>query len=131
MTDPIRLGYLVSESPAVSHTFVLREILLLRARNFDLKVASINRPARAGDRMTDVERAEAAQTVYVKDIGLGRIAWAHLATLRRSPRGYLRGLGFALRLGGFDLKRILFMFFYFIEAVVIGAWMYRCHRNHL
>src|SRR5437879_3725625 len=131
MTDRLRLAYLVSEYPGVSHTFILREVQQLRARDFDLKVASINRPARALGLMTEVERAEAAQTFYVKSAGLVAIAQAHLATLRRSPLRYLRGLGFALRLGGFDLKRILFMFFYFIEAVILGDWMERDRRDHL
>jgi colanic acid/amylovoran biosynthesis glycosyltransferase len=131
MTDPIRLAYLVSEYPAVSHTFILREIQQLRARDFDLKIASINQPARARDRMTEAERAEAAQTFYVKSAGVGAIARAHLATIKRSPLSYLRGLGFALRLGGLDLKRILFMFFYFVEAVILGDWMERDRRDHI
>src|SRR5438309_11961502 len=105
MTDPIRLAYLVSEYPAVSHTFILREIQQLRARNFDIKVASINRPKRALTLMTDVERAEATQTFYVKDAGARAIARAHIAEMKRSPMSYLRGRGFAFRHGGLYFRR--------------------------
>jgi hypothetical protein len=44
MTNSVRLAYLVSEYPAVSHTFILREVNALRAKNFHIKVASINPP---------------------------------------------------------------------------------------
>jgi colanic acid/amylovoran biosynthesis glycosyltransferase len=131
MSDAIRIAYLVSEYPAVSHTFILREIKELRARNFDLRVASINRPAHAPSRMTPDERAEADHTFYVKEASPGAIARAHLAAFKRSPRNYLLGLWFAARLGGADLKRILFGLFYFVEAVMIGEWMAADGRQHL
>jgi glycosyltransferase involved in cell wall biosynthesis len=112
-----------SEYPAVSETFVVREIRQLRAMNFDIKVASINRPAHSLARMTEAEREEVRGTFYVKVAGLGAILRAHLSTLARTPVAYLRGLVFAIRLGGLDLRRILFGIFYFGEAVVIGQWM--------
>ena len=44
--DAIRIAYLVSEYPGISHTFILREVRRLRALNFDIRVASINAPDR-------------------------------------------------------------------------------------
>ena len=40
----LRLGYLVSQYPAVNHTFILREIRALRALGFDIRVVSIRKP---------------------------------------------------------------------------------------
>ena len=54
-SDPIRIAYLVSRYPAVSHTFILREVQRLRSANFEIHVASINPPDRAASVMTSEE----------------------------------------------------------------------------
>ena len=50
---PKKLFYLVSQYPAISHTFILREIRHLRAAGFAINIASINpadRPPESLDR---------------------------------------------------------------------------------
>ena len=47
-----RLGYLVSRYPAVSHTFILREILQLRQAGFEIHTASVNAPDRRLEEMS-------------------------------------------------------------------------------
>ena len=56
MNHSKRIAYLVSEYPAVSHTFILREVLELRALNWDIRVASINPSSRSVDELANVER---------------------------------------------------------------------------
>src|ERR1043166_5971547 len=68
-TPPIRMAYLVSRYPAISHTFILREVAALRERNFEICVASINEPDRPLERLTEAERAEAGTTFYLKRAG--------------------------------------------------------------
>ena len=131
MADPIRLAYLVSEYPAVSHTFILREIKQLRTMNFDIRVASINRPAQSAARMTEAERCEAEGAFYVKNAGVPAIVRTHLTTFARTPLAYLRGLLFSIWLGGLDLRRVIFGIFYFAEAVMIGQWMESLKVKHL
>jgi glycosyltransferase involved in cell wall biosynthesis len=127
----LRLAYLVSQYPAISHTFILREVRYLRAEGFDMHVASINGPDRADAQLTQEEREEAQVTYYVKRAGLSGALKAHLSTLLSRPLAYLRGLLFALRLGGFDLQGIVYGFFYFVEAVMIGRWMREQGLSHL
>lgn len=90
MPKRIRLGYLVSEYPAVCHTSLLRELKELRWKDFDISVASINPPEHARSVMTADERAEADATLYVKRASLLGIARAHLSVARRRPLAYLR-----------------------------------------
>jgi glycosyltransferase involved in cell wall biosynthesis len=130
MTNSVRLAYLVSEYPAVSHTFILREVSTLRAMNFHIKVASINAPRRP-EAMTEDERREVAATFYIKRAGFAVIAGAHLTTLVRRPLAYLSGLLFAIALGSADLKRILFGIFYFGEAIVLGRWIEAENLKHV
>jgi len=127
---PVRIAYLVSEYPGLSHTFVLREVRQLRAMSFDIRVASINSP-RPADDMADEERAEVAATFYVKRAGALGAATAHLEVFARRPAAYFKGLLFALTLGGSDLRRIAFAVFYFVEAVMLGRWMESQGLRHL
>src|SRR5271163_2364453 len=130
-SDPIQIAYLVSRYPAVSHTFILREVQRLRSANFEIHVASINPPDRAAASMTSEERDETAATFYVKREGVRGAILAHAAVLMSSPGAYFIGLGFALRLGGTDLRRLILSFCYFVEAVILGRWMESRELRHL
>jgi colanic acid/amylovoran biosynthesis glycosyltransferase len=126
-----RIAYLVSRYPAISHTFILREVAALRAQGFDISVASINDPDRATSALTEEERFEAANTLYVKSAGLATILKSHAAALVTGPLRYLRGLAYALRLARTDAITLVYHVFYFVEAVIIGRWMAQEHREHL
>ncbi|MFM8444157.1 MAG: glycosyltransferase family 4 protein [Methylococcus sp.] len=130
-TAPPKLAYLISQYPAISHTFILREVLTLRQRGFDIRVASVNPPDRPPDRLTDAERREADQTWFIKPQGVRGALGALLGTLTRRPLAVLRGLGQALRLGGTDVKRILLHLAYWVEATMVGAWMQKQGVSHL
>jgi glycosyltransferase involved in cell wall biosynthesis len=127
----IRMGYLVSQYPAVSHTFILREVRALREKGLDIHVASINPADRGASGLTAEEREERQNTFYVKRAGMWGVLRAHLSTLIRNPGAYLRGLAFAVKLGGWDIRKILFGLFYFVEAVIVGQWMVSRHLSHL
>lgn len=125
-----RLAYLVSRYPAVSHTFILREVQQLRAAGCRIAVASINPPDQAAGQMEDAERAEAAATYYVKQHGWRGALLAHLTALRR-PCVYLRGAWGALRLAGADLRRLAYAPCYFTEALMLARWLERQQLQHL
>ncbi len=126
----IRIAYLVSQYPAVNHTFILREIRGLRKLGYELLVASISDADRPPEKMTADEREEAANTYFVKSTGVLKVAGDHLATFFARPAGYLRGLVCALSLGQFHPKRTLSALFYFAEAVIVGRWMEREGLSH-
>ena len=131
MVTRIRMGYLVSRYPAISHTFILREILGLRRLGFDIQVASVNAPDRPTEGLTAEEQAEAAAAFYIKRSGISGAAGAHLIALLTRPLAYLRGLTFACRLAGLDVTRLVFGLFYFVEAVMVGRWMAKNGLRHL
>ena len=64
MTIPKRVAYLTSEYPAVSHTFILREVEALRARGVDVLTCSIRRTGPEHHR-GPAERSAAATTFNV------------------------------------------------------------------
>lgn len=125
-----RMAYLVSCYPAVSHTFILREVLALKQRGFEIDVASINLPDRDESVMNDDEKHEYAKTYYVKKEGLLGALKAHVAAWRH-PIRYAKTLGYALKLGGWNLRRIAFGLFYFTEALMLDRWMRAHQQQHL
>jgi colanic acid/amylovoran biosynthesis glycosyltransferase len=127
----VRLAYLVSEYPAISHSFILREVRRVRTMNFDVQVASINSPAQMLEKMALEDRQEVATTFYVKRAGVSSAARAHLRTITQRPGAYFRGLAFALSLGWADLRQLLYAIFYFTEALMLGEWMESQSLQHV
>jgi glycosyltransferase involved in cell wall biosynthesis len=126
----LRMGYLISKYPAVSHTFILREILALRERGIEIDVASIND---SGDRlaMTEIEKGEADRTFYVKRAGAVGAAKALLSGAFAQPLRSLSGVQAAFRLGALDPKRTVLCLFYLTEAFILADWLRRRSLNHL
>jgi glycosyltransferase involved in cell wall biosynthesis len=115
-----RVGYLVSQYPAVTHTFILREIRILRSLGWDIRVVSIRQPDRRPEAMSTEEAEEYRVTSFVLGSGVFQIAAMHVATFFGRPLRYLATFLYAVRLAGWDLRAALQHIFYFMEAVVAG-----------
>ncbi len=124
-----KLLYLLSQYPAVSHTFFLTEIRELRKLGIAIEVASINRPDRPLLSMPEEERKETEKTLYIKSAGVAWAVWIAAKTLMRRPGVFVRGLLAALRLSRWELIATVFAFFYFAEALILGDWM-RIRGHH-
>ena len=126
----VRLGVLMSQYPAVSHTFFLAEVLGLRRLGFAIETASINASDRRAAELPAAEAAEAETTEYLKvrlvRTGL-RVAWI----AARHPWVALRGLAAALRLAGSEVARVPMNLAYLAEALLVGDWMRRKRLGHL
>lgn len=112
------IAYLVSRYPAVSHTFILREIAQLRALGHRIHTASINPPDRALADMDAAERAEAQATYCVKTHGAWGAIKALVSGLAHRPAGVISLLWSAVRLG-LGSKGLA----YAAEAMMIAHWM--------
>jgi len=123
--EQIRIAYLVSQYPAVNHTFILREIRQLRCMGFEIHVASIRAVDRAYEHLSLEEQEEQREAFYIKPAGIGAALRANFAVLFFRPFSYFRGLAYSLRLAGSSLNAMVFNLFYFVEAVVFVNWMLR------
>ena len=131
-TTPLRLAYLVSQYPAVNHTFILREIRKLRALGCDIQVVSVRGPDRPPEKLGPDELEEYQQTLAIFEAGMAAIVGAHLKTLLSRPAGiFLPGLLYAVRLAGWDLRQIFLNLMYFGEAVVAGSWIWTRGMTHV
>jgi colanic acid/amylovoran biosynthesis glycosyltransferase len=121
--DSMRFAYLISQYPAVNHTFILREVKRLRSLGFEIETVSISDPDRPLAAMTEQERGESASTFYVKRSGVVSALFQHVLGFGSNPLGYVKGLWFALSLGHGQPGKVMSHLFYFIEAVIVGRWM--------
>lgn len=122
-------AYLVSRYPAVSHTFILREIQGLRALGHSIITASINPPDRPADAMEGHERREAEGTFFVKAQGWKGALGAMLYWLARSPRKTIDMVGASMGLG--KGGRWYYGLAYAAEACLVARWMEQHGARHL
>jgi len=115
-----RLAYLTGEYPKSSHTFILREILAVRAAGAEVLAVSVRRPP-AGHLIGAEEEAEAEGTFYLLRAAANpaTLAAAHLALLG-TPGRWFGALGLALRTGRPGLRGFVRQIFYFLEAGVLA-----------
>jgi colanic acid/amylovoran biosynthesis glycosyltransferase len=121
----VRVAYLVSQYPAVNHTFILAEVRGLRALGVEVDTASILASDRGVAGLDPDEADEAGKTFYVRSLGPLRIAAAQARYFLTHPLQYLRGILLAFRLGKWNLKTAFGNLRSLNEAVVVGQWMER------
>lgn len=124
------IAYLCSEYPAISHTFIYREIQSLRNEGFKVHTASIHKPAGL-DIMTPGEQEEASKTFVVLSQSATAIIRSHLGCLRRNPGGYVRMAASALRLTIRGPKDPIRAAAYFAEAGILLQWVHGNGITHI
>jgi colanic acid/amylovoran biosynthesis glycosyltransferase len=127
----LRLAYLTSRYPAVSHTFIYREIAALRQAGVAVEASSVNSPDRPVSQLPECERIEQSKVFYIKKASTRRIVSACLRTFVRRPRSTVAGFGRALRHAGIDVKRVALWMGYFAEALILGDWLVERGFRHL
>jgi colanic acid/amylovoran biosynthesis glycosyltransferase len=117
-----RLGYLISQYPAINHTFVLREVRGLRARGFEIRTVSVRRSDRAPEQLSVDEADESARTFSILGAGAGHALAANVRVFCRRPLRYLAGLLYAWKLSRGTPRLLVSHTIYFFEAVVAGEY---------
>lgn len=118
MTKPVRTAYLATHYPALSHSFILREIQAVREEGIDVRTYTVRRSPEA-DMLTPDMRRENAATPALLEKNPRRWAGAVGRMVRRNPKALLGSVGRALRTGAPTAKARLWQLFYLGEAVVL------------
>jgi glycosyltransferase involved in cell wall biosynthesis len=125
----MRLGVICSRYPAVSHTFIQREVRALRARGVDVATFAVRRASRA-DALSAADREELATTHSILPAG-PELPCAHLRALLRHPGAWAGTLLRALRLTPGTPRGTLWQGFYFAEAVSLWNELSRRGIRHV
>lgn len=124
------IAYLSSEYPAISHTFIFREVQALRGQGFAVKTASILKPRNVAI-MTPEEQADAKDTLCIKGCGFARLAAAHTVLKMTAFFSYMRMFAYALSLWSNGPMPLVKAMAYFAEAGVLVHWMRREGIRHV
>lgn len=118
MTDhPLRVGYLVSQFPAPSHTFIRREVEAVRAQGLNVRTYSVRPGITIGAGEAEPTFALLAQP---KLAFVAAQFWA-----MRRPGRWLSTLLLALRHRTPGLKALVWSLFHFAEAVLLARQLRR------
>jgi glycosyltransferase involved in cell wall biosynthesis len=127
--DELNLGYLVSQYPARSHTFIRREIEALRRNGVRVRIFSIRRPTEEFESARD--RAAVDETCYLLPTNIVTLLLAHATALFTRPLAYLRTLSLALRHRVSGLRALVWAIFHFAEAILLAQELDRLRLRHL
>ena len=126
----MKLAYVVSRYPFVSHVFILREVLALRRAGVEIQTFTIRRPG-SEHVLSANDRDAAATTRALVPPRPGDLLAAHLGALVHGPARYLATLALALRLRGRGARALLWQVFYFGEAALMWRACRRMGIRHV
>lgn len=128
MPEP-RIGYVLSEYPKVSHTFIRREINALEGAGIPVERFAIRG---ANEDLPDpADQAEAGRTRQVLASGLPAMLAAMLSVLVRAPRRAWRAFALATRMGWRGDRPIPVHWVYLLEAALVAKWVRESSITHL
>lgn len=116
----MRMAYLTGRYPAVSHTFISREVESLRTRGVDVRTFSIWTSS-PDQLLTEGDREEARATYAVLPLRPLRALRAHLRAFRASSGAYVRLFRDALALAPAGLRGRALGASWFVEAADLWA----------
>jgi len=120
MKDKMNLAYLTTQYPAVSHSFIRREIAGLEAAGCQVSRFSVRAPV--ADLPDPRDKAEVAKTRVILKQGMGALCGAFILTALIHPVATVRALACALAMYRKAGKGLIKHLAYYIEA----AWLARC-----
>jgi len=125
----MRLCYFVSEYPAVSHTFIRREIVELERHNVTVFRVSLRRNAR--ELVDKADLAERGKTLYLLNEGAFEFIRALLAGMAVAPGSVLRATLCAFRMMRRSNRPFFFHLFYLAEALMLSRRLRERRVQHI
>ena len=122
------MAYFTNQYPAVSHTFIRREIRAMEA----LGVTVTRFALRCSENLVDPEdQVERNKTRYLLSASAGEFVVGLLTWLFRQPLGILNLLRLALAVGWRSDRGMLRHFAYAAEALLLAEWCRRDAIEHI
>ena len=125
----VPIAYITQSFPALTQTFVYREVLALENIGFDIATCAIWKPNRAG--LSQESRPLVDRSLYVFPISWFRFLGAHLYFLVAHPISYIRTLFFVLTRKGESGKNRLRTLFHFCEAIYLAPELKKRRVRHI
>ncbi len=124
----MKIAYLINQYPAVSHSFIRREIAALAGEGMEIFRFSI----RSADELVDRDDLlELEKTKFVLKVGILALLWALLRTAITKPIVFFKAVLLTFKIGWQKDRGILVHFAYLAEACVILKWIKDAEIEHI
>ena len=124
----MKIAYLINQYPAVSHSFIRREINALEEQEIQVHRFSIRSPAELVDR---ADLLELEKTRFVLGVGVVGLLLALLRTFITRPKRFLDAALLAIKIGWCKDRGILIHLAYLAEACVLLGWIEDADIDHI
>ncbi|MDB5876489.1 MAG: putative Glycosyl transferase, group 1 family protein, partial [Ramlibacter sp.] len=125
----MRVCYFVSEYPAVSHTFIRREIAELERNDISVLRISLRRNNR--NLVDAADLSERNRTKYILDGKVTKLFSAFVNAIRRRPMALARAGLAAVKMMRRSSRSPLFHLGYLAEALVLAQWVTEQDVRHI
>lgn len=125
----MHVAYLVNQYPAVSHTFIRREILALERLGLTVHRFAVR--GWDGELADPQDRAEREHTRYILRGGLPGLLLATLQVLLSSPLRFFNALALALRMGRRAYRPMPYHLVFLMQACRLHLWLKDTPVTHL
>jgi len=124
----VQVAYFTNIYPAVTHTFVRREIRAIEA----LGMRVFRYAVRWDKNLVDCEdMKEKKQTQYLCKVSIHELLGACVGMLLNRPLAVAQGLRLALKVGRRSERGILMHLAYFVEAILLANWFQQRGIQHI
>jgi colanic acid/amylovoran biosynthesis glycosyltransferase len=125
----VRIAYLINQYPAISHSFIRREILALEKLGFEIMRISL----RGWDRelVDESDLLERKRTRYALRAGPSLLLLAFVRMLILRPVRLMRAIGMAWRMSRPSERPFFVHLIYVAEACRIERWLRRASIDHV
>ena len=124
----MKIAYLINQYPAVSHSFIRREIKALEDEGIEIFRFSIRSPAELVDR---ADLLELEKTKFVLGVGIVGLLLALLRTAITRPKRFVAAFLLAIKIGWLKDRGILVHFAYLAEACVLLGLVRDAEIEHI
>lgn len=126
---PMRICYFVSEYPAVSHTFIRREIAELERNG--ISVLRVSLRGRDRELVDQDDIAEKARTRYILDGGPATLATGFFRAITQRPRALAKAAVAAIEMMRRSSRPAPLHLAYLAEALVLAQWVIEEDVQHV
>jgi len=125
----MRIGYFINQYPAVSHSFIRREILALESLGLQVSRFAI-RPDRS-EVIDNADKIEAGKTLFIVKASIFEVAKIITKKVFFEPVRFFKVLLFTLRFNARYEKNIKKSLICFFEACILASWAKKQDIQHL
>jgi colanic acid/amylovoran biosynthesis glycosyltransferase len=125
----IKIAYLINQYPAISHSFIRREIAAIEAENIEIVRFSI-RPCQ--EKLVDrADLVELEKTHFILKAGIVNLIRNLSIVAFSRPIKFCKALGLVWKMGWRKDKGVLIHLAYLVEACILLRWVAKLQISHI